>query len=126
MSDDMTDAINLAAKLAEFEELWSPRVIGEFNGQALRLAKLQGEFVWHTHEDEDEAFLALDGVLRIHLRDRVIELQPGELFVVPRGVEHMTSAKQVASCLIITAKDSHTGGSDENPRGLDPNELERL
>lgn len=122
----MTDAINLRAKLAEFDERWSPRVIGEFNGQALRLAKLEGEFVWHTHDDEDEAFLVVDGQVCIHLRDRVVELGPGELFVVPRGVEHMTSAEELASCLIMTAKDSHTGGTEANPRGLASSELEEL
>lgn len=122
----MSEAINLRAKLAEFDERWSPRVIGEFNGQALRLAKLEGQFVWHTHEDEDEAFLVIDGRVRIHLRDRVVELGPGELFVVPRGVEHMTSAEQLASCLILTAKDSHTGGTGADPRGLDPSELKQL
>lgn len=126
MSEPMSDAIDLHAKLAEFDELWSPRVIGEFNGQSLRLAKLRGEFVWHTHAAEDETFLVLEGRMRIHLRDREIELGPGELYVVPRGAEHRTSADELASVLIITASDSHTGGSDEDPRGLAPGDLERL
>ncbi len=122
----MTDSINLAEKLAQFEELWSPRVIGEFNGQALRLAKIQGEFAWHTHEQDDEVFLVVDGTMRVHLRDRVIVLAEGELFVVPRGVEHMTSAEEVASCLIMTTKDAHTGGTDKNPRGLASSDLKAL
>ena len=122
----MTEPINLSEKLAAFEELWSPRVIGEFNGQALRLAKLLGKFDWHTHEDEDEVFLVVQGTMRVHLRDRVIQLAAGELFIVPRGVEHMTSADELASCLIMTTKDAHTGGTDKNPCGMDSADLKEL
>ena len=82
-------------------ETWSPRVVGELNGQHVKLAKLAGEFVWHDHRDEDELFLVLEGQLAIHLRDRVIELEAGEFFIVPRGVEHRPVARGEAHVLLF-------------------------
>jgi mannose-6-phosphate isomerase-like protein (cupin superfamily) len=82
------EKVDLREKLALIDERWSPRIVGELNGQHVKLAKLEGEFVWHRHAEEDELFLVLEGRLAIHLRDRVVELEPGQLFVVPRGVEH--------------------------------------
>ncbi|MEX1103448.1 MAG: cupin domain-containing protein [Dehalococcoidia bacterium] len=82
------DKVNLAEKLSRFTEHWSPRVVAELNGQQVKLVKLEGEFVWHHHEEADELFLVLEGRLVIQLRDRDVTLTPGELFVVPRGVEH--------------------------------------
>ena len=91
--------VDLQEKLSCFTEHWSPKVVAELNGQQVKVAKLLGEFEWHFHEDEDELFWVIEGCLEIHLRDRVVELQPGQLFVVPRGVEH----KPVASreCQIV-------------------------
>ena len=93
--------INLAQKLALFTEHWSPRVVAELNDYQFKLVKLQGEFVWHAHADTDEAIMVLDGEMEIGLRDRTVTLRPGELFVVPKGVEHITRAARECSALII-------------------------
>ena len=86
------EAVHLASKLKQITEHWSPRVVAELNDYQFKLAKLQGTFVWHSHADTDEAFLVLEGSLRIELRDGQVELGPGELYVVPRGVEHRPGA----------------------------------
>ena len=93
--------INLLDKLAIFTEHWSPRVVAEMNDYQFKLVKLQGEFVWHDHTDTDEAFLVLDGEMEIGFRDRTVTLRKGELFVVPKGVEHITRAARECSALII-------------------------
>ncbi|HET9025668.1 MAG TPA: cupin domain-containing protein [Burkholderiaceae bacterium] len=95
------NAINLAEKLALFTEPWSPRVVAEMNDYQFKLVKLQGEFVWHDHTDTDEAFLVIDGEMEIGFRDRTVTLRKGELFVVPKGVEHITRAARECSALII-------------------------
>ena len=83
----MNDKVNLAAKLATFDEYFSPKIVGELNDSKLELVKAKGEFVWHSHPDTDDFFLVLAGRLTIQLPDRDIELEPGELFVVPRGLQ---------------------------------------
>ncbi len=95
------DKVNLAEKLTHFTDHWRPRVVGELNGQHVKLAKLQGEFVWHHHEAADELFLVLAGRLVIQLRDREITLAPGELFIVPRGVEHRPVADAEVHVLLF-------------------------
>jgi mannose-6-phosphate isomerase-like protein (cupin superfamily) len=82
------EIVNLRAKLARVEEYWSPRIVGELNDGYVKVVKLRGEFVWHHHETEDELFLVVEGRLRMQLRDGNRDLGPGELIVVPRGVEH--------------------------------------
>lgn len=94
-------AINLAAKLATFAEHWSPRTVATFNGHDVMVVKVLGEFVWHKHDDTDDLFLVLNGVLDIELRDRTVTLAPGELFVVPRGVEHRSVAREEVHLLLI-------------------------
>ena len=84
--------INLEQKFSLFEEHWSPKIVAELNGQHVKIAKLQGEFEWHQHDDEDELFWAVKGNLKIEMRDQTVDLSPGEIFVVPRGVEHKPSA----------------------------------
>jgi mannose-6-phosphate isomerase-like protein (cupin superfamily) len=86
------DKVNLAEKLARIDEPWRPKVVGELNGQEVKLVKLQGTFVWHHHETEDELFLVVRGRLRIEFRDRTVELAPGEFLIVPHGVEHRPAA----------------------------------
>ena len=93
--------INLLEKLALFTEHWSPRVVAELNDYQFKLVKLQGELVWHAHTDTDEAFLVLEGEMEIGFRDRTVTLRQGELFVVPKGVEHITRAARECSALII-------------------------
>ncbi|HJS47460.1 MAG TPA: cupin domain-containing protein [Gemmatimonadales bacterium] len=95
--------VSLAGKLATFAEPWQPRVVAQFNGHDVMVAKLRGEFVWHRHEDTDDFFLVLAGRLVIELRDRRVELGPGELFVVPKGVEHRPVAREEVHVLLIEA-----------------------
>ncbi|MHC4108390.1 MAG: cupin domain-containing protein, partial [Planctomycetota bacterium] len=82
------DKVNLKRKLATFSEAWVPKVVGELNGQYVKVVKFEDEYVWHHHDDEDELFLVLAGRVDIHLRDRVVELGEGEFLIVPRGIEH--------------------------------------
>ena len=93
--------INLFEKLTKISEHWSPRVVAELNDYQFKLVKLQGEFVWHAHADIDEAFLVIAGEMEIGFRDRTVTLRMGELFVVPKGVEHITRAARECSALII-------------------------
>lgn len=102
--------INLAEKLTLFTEHWTPKIIGEMNGQFVKLAKGQGELVWHSHEHEDEFFLVLHGTLAIHIGNDTITLNAGECFIVPKGVQHKTSAKSETHILLIEPKTTqHTG-----------------
>ena len=94
-------AINLAEKLGMFSEHWSPRTVAEFNGHDIMVVKVEGEFVWHKHDDCDDFFLVLKGVLDIELRDRTVRLSTGELFIVPRGVEHRPVAREECYLLLI-------------------------
>lgn len=95
------EPVNLEAKLAAFSDRWAPRTVAQFNGHDVMVVKAKGEFVWHAHDDTDDLFLVLRGRLRIELRDRVVELGPGELFVVPRGVEHRPVAEEEVHVLLI-------------------------
>jgi mannose-6-phosphate isomerase-like protein (cupin superfamily) len=97
----MHDKVNLAQKLAGFDDHFSPKIVGEMNEYKLAVVKAKGEFVWHAHEDTDDFFLILKGRLTIQLRDRDVELEQGELFVVPRGVEHCPRAVEEAHILLI-------------------------
>ena len=101
--------VNLSEKLALFSDHWAPRVVGELNGQHVKLVKLSGEFVWHHHEREDELFLVLRGALEIQLRDRVVALGEGEFFIVPKGVEHRPVAHGEAHVLLEPASTLNTG-----------------
>lgn len=94
-------SINLAAKLARFDELWSPRVVAEMNDYQLKLVKFQGEFVWHDHKHTDEAFLVLKGEMEIAFRDGAVTVGTGEMFVIPRGREHITRAVDECHALLI-------------------------
>jgi mannose-6-phosphate isomerase-like protein (cupin superfamily) len=87
------DKINLAEKFAHFSDAWHPRIVAELNGQLVKLARLDGEFVWHKHDAEDELFFVVEGRLRMEFRERAVMLGPGELIVVPRGVEHRPVAE---------------------------------
>jgi mannose-6-phosphate isomerase-like protein (cupin superfamily) len=98
MSDE---AINLARKLATFAEHWSPRVVAEMNDYQFKLVKLQGDFVWHSHADTDEVFLVLHGAMEIGFRDRDVTVREGEMYVIPRGAEHITRASSECHALII-------------------------
>jgi mannose-6-phosphate isomerase-like protein (cupin superfamily) len=104
------DKVNLAAKFERFDEYWSPKVVGELNGQHVKLAKLKGEFVWHQHQDEDELFLVVQGRLTMKLRAGDILLEAGEFLVVPRGIEHCPLAEEEAHVLLFEPVETrHTG-----------------
>jgi mannose-6-phosphate isomerase-like protein (cupin superfamily) len=106
------EPVNLAAKLAAFDERFSPRIVGYYNGEKIQVAKVQGEFVWHSHPDTDDFFLVLEGRLTIQLRDGDVELEKGELFVVPAGVEHCPRADDEAHILLIEPRGTpNTGDS---------------
>ena len=95
------EALNLKEKLSLFNEPWSPRVIAEMNDYQFKVAKLHGDFVWHDHKDTDETFIVLEGDLRIDFRDGAVQLSEGEMFVVPRGVEHKPYAENEVKVLLI-------------------------
>jgi len=97
----MSETINLAAKLAAFSEHWSPHTVTRFNDLDVMVVKVLGEFVWHKHDDTDDFFLVLQGCLDIQLRDRTVTLGPGELFVVPKGIEHRPVAREETHLLLI-------------------------
>ena len=95
------EKIDLHAKLASFQAHWQPKIVAELNGQHVKLAKFQGEFVWHAHEHEDEAFLVVAGRFTMQFRDRSVELREGEMIVVPRGVEHCPKADEEVHVLLF-------------------------
>jgi len=104
------DKINIQQKFSLFANHWSPKVIGELNGQHVKLAKVKGEFVWHDHKDEDELFFIVKGKLKIEFRDKTVELSEGEMIIVPKGVEHKPVAEdEVWLMLFEPAATKHTG-----------------
>jgi mannose-6-phosphate isomerase-like protein (cupin superfamily) len=106
------EKINLQEKLSKFSAHWSPKIVAELNGQHVKLVKFRGEFVWHHHEHEDELFYVVRGSFRMELRDRTVELREGEMFVVPRGVEHRpVAAEEVAVLLFEPAATVNTGSA---------------
>ena len=94
-------SVNFAEKLSLFSEHWSPKVIAELNDYQFKLVKFQGDFVWHKHDDTDEAFIVIKGEMQIGFRDREVTVREGELFVVPKGVEHITRAKEECHAMLI-------------------------
>lgn len=96
-----SDVVNLAEKFSKFSEYWSPRVVAEMNDYQFKLAKFQGDFVWHDHKDTDEVFLVVKGQMGIELRDDVVHLSEGEMYVVPKGVEHRPFAESECHVLLI-------------------------
>ena len=115
-------AINLQQKLGLFTEHWQPKVIAEMNDYQFKVVKLQGEFVWHAHRDTDETFLVIEGNLRIEFRDGAVRLGPGEMFVVPNGVEHKPYAEDEVKLLLIEPRGvrntGDAGGDREAPNDV--------
>jgi mannose-6-phosphate isomerase-like protein (cupin superfamily) len=97
-------SIDIAEKLASFSDLWSPKVVARLNDYEVKVVKVKGEFVWHTHEDTDELFLVIEGNLTIQLRDGDVHLGPGQLYVIPRGVEHCPIADEETHALLLEPK----------------------
>ncbi len=115
----MGEVVNLAEKLAAIQEYWDPKVVGELNGQAVKLARLKGKFIWHRHENEDELFLVLKGALRLELRDGLVDLGPGEMFIVPRGVEHRPVAHEEVHLLMFEPNTTLNTGNVRNERTVE-------
>lgn len=109
-------AINLSEKLGLFDEQWQPRVIAELNDYQLKLAKLEGDFIWHDHPDTDEAFFVLDGCLRIDLPDGSVEVSAGELFIVPKGVRHKPYAENEVKLMLIEPRGVVNTGEEGGER----------
>ena len=107
--------VDLAAALATFDEQWAPRNVATVNDYDVRVVHIQGEFVWHSHEDTDELFLLLSGAAEIHLRDRVVTLEPGQLFVVPKGVEHKPVSADGADLLLFEPTGTENTGTATEP-----------
>jgi mannose-6-phosphate isomerase-like protein (cupin superfamily) len=109
------DKVNLSQKLSQIHEHWRPKIVGELNGQEVKLVKCRGEFVWHHHETEDELFLVVRGRLRVDFVDRSVELGPGELLVVPHGVDHRTVADEEVEVLLFEPAGVRNTGNVEDP-----------
>lgn len=108
--------VNLREKLASFSDHWQPRIVGELNGQHVKLVKFAGPFVWHRHENEDELFLVVHGRFRMELRDRAIDLEEGDFLIVPRGVEHRPVAEEEVHVLLFEPATTLNTGNVENER----------
>lgn len=120
----MVQKVNLSEKFRLFQDHWSPKIAGELNDCHVKLVKLQGEFVWHHHENEDELFLVVKGRMTIRLRDGEVHLEPGEFVIIPKGVEHMPIAGEEAHVLLLEPKSTLNTGNVRNDRTVA--ELERV
>ena len=118
------EKVNLAEKFARFVDHWSPKVVGDLNGQQVKLVKFAGEFVWHHHDNEDELFLVVRGSFRMEFRDRTVELKAGEFLIVPRGVDHRPVADEVVEVLLFEPATTLNTGNTGGERTVA--ELERL
>ena len=108
------EKINLQEKLSLFQEHWSPKIVGELNGQHVKLAKLKGEFIWHHHEQEDELFWVLKGTLKMEFRDKTVLIHENEFLIVPRGVEHRPVAEEEVSVLLFEPESTLNTGNTQN------------
>jgi mannose-6-phosphate isomerase-like protein (cupin superfamily) len=120
----MLEKVDLAEKLSLFDEPWQPKIVAELNDAYVKVVKLEGEFVWHHHDDEDELFWVVSGRLRMELRDGDVILEPGELIVVPKGVEHRPVAEEETHVVLIEPKTTLNTGNVRNEQTVD--ELDRI
>ena len=119
-------AINLRQKLDTFNETWVPKVVGELNGQYVKVVKFIGEYVWHQHANEDEMFLVIDGQFELHFRDRVVSLKAGEFCIVPRGVEHRPVAKELCCVLLFEPAATRNTGNVDHTYTIEAQDLQRI
>ena len=115
----MTERVRLSEKFARFTEHWSPKVVGELNGQQVKLVKFQGAFTWHHHDHEDELFLVHRGAFRMEFRDRIVELSEGDFLIVPRGVEHRPVADEEVEVLLFEPASTLNTGNVREARTID-------
>jgi mannose-6-phosphate isomerase-like protein (cupin superfamily) len=116
------EAVNLEDKFGLFTEQWQPRVVAEMNDYQFKVVKLQGDFIWHDHKDTDEAFIVIDGVLRIDFRDGAVHIGPGEMFVVRKGVEHKPYAEREVKLMLIEPRGVKNTG-DQGGERTAPNDV---
>ena len=112
----MPDAINLLMKFDRFAEQWKPKVVAEMNDYQFKLAKLEGDFIWHSHADTDETFFVVEGTLRIDFRDGFVTIRPGELYIVPKGVEHKPFAEHEVKLMLIEPRGVKNTGDEGGER----------
>ncbi|MDX9674214.1 MULTISPECIES: cupin domain-containing protein [unclassified Pseudomonas] len=112
-------AINLAQKAALIDQQWSPRVVAEMNDYQFKVVRIEGEFIWHSHPETDEAFIVIEGTLRIDLPHGSVYIEPGELYVVPRGIEHRTAAEGEARLMMIEPRGVRNTGHEGGERTAD-------
>ncbi len=120
------DKVNLTDKLAKVDTPWVPTIVGELNGQYVKVVKFEGEYVWHSHAEEDELFWVLQGRIRICLRDGDVELGPGEFLIVPRGVEHKPVAEEPAQIVLFEPAATRNTGVVEHEYTIEADELPRI
>lgn len=111
--------VNLEEKFSRFEEYWSPKIIGELNGQLIKIAKIKGEFIWHKHEHEDEFFMVVKGKIEIKLPENDVQINEGEFFIVPRGVEHKPVAEKEAHIMMFEPATTVNTGNITSERTVD-------
>lgn len=114
MNPNEMQVVNLDEKFQKFSDQWSPKIAGELNGQYVKLVKVEGEFVWHKHDHEDELFLVVQGAIDIHFRDQVAHINEGEFFIVPKGVEHKPVAESEALIMLLEPKSTDQTGGEES------------
>lgn len=119
-------AVSLKHKLSTFTDTWSPKIVGELNGQYVKLVKFIGEYVWHHHANEDELFMVIEGQFDLHFRDRVVTLREGEFCIVPRGVEHKPAAKVLCSVMLFEPAGTRNTGNVDHAFTIEPGDLQRL
>lgn len=113
----MNKVINFKQKFSTFSELWSPKILTQFDNYHIKAAKMKGEFIWHHHDNADELFIVISGILTIHFRDSTVDLHPGECFVVPKGVVHKTVALEETHVLFIEPEGTlNTGSQDDSQK----------
>jgi len=122
----MPEVVNLAEKFAALDRPWSPRAVGEVSGHQVRVAKLEGEFTWHHHDDEDEMFLVYRGELTMRLRDKVLTVREGEFVIIPRGVEHKPEAKSETLVVLFEPAGTRNTGNVTNELTIEPDQMELL
>ena len=113
------EKVNIKEKLALISDYWKPCIVGELNGQEVKLSKFKGEFIWHHHETADELFLLLKGKMAIHLRDRIVELDEGEFFIVPKGIEHKPVSEEEVHLMLFEPASTLNTGNVRNGKTLE-------
>lgn len=118
------DKVNLSEKLSQFNDYYNPRIVGELNGQQVKLAKLKGEFIWHKHDEEDELFLVIKGTLKMEYRNKTVDINEGEFIIVPRGTEHKPVADEEVHILLFEPASTLNTGNVHNE--MTRNELKKI